>query len=259
MTRDDESKLLDVSGLTVRFGGFTAVDHVSLTVSVGESVGLIGPNGAGKTTCFNAISGFQRADEGEVWVSGSRLRSGDAHGAWRSGLARTFQRLELFWSLTVREHVELAHRYSARRNSPTAAVSVDEVLELVGITAIADEIAVNLPLGVCRLVELARALAARPKLLLLDEPSSGLDRDETKLFDSTLRATREATGVAILLVEHDVEFVMGLAQRVYVLDFGRIIASGRPAEIQDSELVRSVYLGGDAGEALSSDKSVVGV
>jgi branched-chain amino acid transport system ATP-binding protein len=234
---------LAVEGLTVHYGGFLALDDVSLTVPSGALTALIGPNGAGKTTCFNAICGFVRPSAGRVSIEGRPVRLGDPHAVWRQGVARTFQRLELFWTLSVRENLELAWRRARRAGRHPA--SVDDLLELCGLSGLAPRLASTLPFGTCRIVELARALATGSRILLLDEASSGLDRDETAAFADLVRRVYDELGLSILLVEHDMEFVMSLAEQIFVLDFGRLIAQGSPAEVQASELVRRVYLGGE--------------
>jgi branched-chain amino acid transport system ATP-binding protein len=234
---------LSIEDLTVRYGGFTALDGVSLSMDRGTMTALIGPNGAGKTTCFNAICGFIRPNSGEVAVDGRRIRLGDPHVVWQRGVARTFQRLELFWTLSVRDNLELAWRRARRAGRQPRPV--DDLLAICGLGGVADRATSVLPFGTCRVVELARALATGGHILLLDEASSGLDRSETAVFAELVRRARTELDLSVLLVEHDMDFVMSLADHIFVLDFGRLIASGSPAEIQASELVRRVYLGGD--------------
>lgn len=234
---------LSIEGLTVRYGGFVALDEVSLSVAVGDMTALIGPNGAGKTTCFNAICGFIRPSTGRVTVDGTPIRVGDPHAVWERGVARTFQRLELFWTLSVRDNLELAWRRA--RKIGRQPLAVDELLAICSLDQVSEQATSTLPFGTCRVVELARALATGAHILLLDEASSGLDRNETATFADLVRRARSELGLSVLLVEHDMEFVMSLADRLFVLDFGRLIAQGSPAEIQASELVRRVYLGGD--------------
>jgi branched-chain amino acid transport system ATP-binding protein len=238
-----EVAALAVEGLTVRYGGFLALDDVSLSVAPGAMTALIGPNGAGKTTCFNAICGFVRPSAGRVSIEGRPVRLGDPHAVWKQGVARTFQRLELFWTLSVRENLELAWRRARRAGRQSG--SVDDLLELCGLAPLASRLASTLPFGTCRVVELARALSTGSRILLLDEASSGLDRDETVAFADLVRRAHRELALSVLLVEHDMEFVMSLAEHIFVLDFGRLIAAGSPAEIQASELVRRVYLGGE--------------
>ena len=234
---------LSIEGLTVRYGGFVALNEVSLSVPRGMMTALIGPNGAGKTTCFNAICGFVRPNAGAVRVDGRQVRLGDPHVVWERGVARTFQRLELFWTLSVLDNLELAWRRARRVGRHPR--SVEDLLAICGLGEVADRTTSTLPFGTCRVVELARALATGAHILLLDEASSGLDRSETATFAELVRRARSELDLSVLLVEHDMDFVMSLAEHIFVLDFGRLIARGAPAEIQASELVRRVYLGGD--------------
>jgi ABC-type branched-subunit amino acid transport system ATPase component len=233
---------LAVDDLSVNYGGFRAVSNVSLTVPGGEIHGLIGPNGAGKTTFFNAICGYTRPSGGRVYVNGSQLRLGAPRAAWRVGIARTFQRTEMFWTLTVREHMDLARRHATRRGlkPPTT----DDLVELLRIGGREDQIVANLSLGTTRLVELGRALATGAKLVLLDEPCSGLDQAETSRIEETLRAVQQDLDLSMLIVEHDMEFILSIATNVFVLDSGQMIASGTPAAIRSSEAVQRAYLGG---------------
>lgn len=234
---------LSVEGLTVRYGGFVALEDVSLVVPGRAMTALIGPNGAGKTTCFNAVCGFVRPSAGSVSVDGRALRLGDPHVVWERGIARTFQRLELFWTLPVRDNLELAWRRARRIGRQPRPVN--ELLAICGLEDVAERTTSTLPFGTCRVVELARALATGAHILLLDEASSGLDRSETATFAELVRRARSEFELSVLLVEHDMDFVMSLAEHIFVLDFGRLIAEGSPAEIQSSELVRRVYLGGE--------------
>jgi branched-chain amino acid transport system ATP-binding protein len=230
--------MLDVSGVTVRFGGHVALDDVRLTAAPGEVTGLIGPNGAGKTTLFNVITGLQAPQRGRVRLDGDDVTGLAPYRRARRGLARTFQRLELFGLLTVRENVELAASVRGRRPGRSA----DEALALVGLTAMGEVRADELPTGKARLVELARALATGPRVLLLDEPASGQDDAETEAFRDVL-LTVAAEGLAVVLVEHDVHLVMRTCARVHVLDFGRVLAAGTAAEVQADQAVLDAYLG----------------
>jgi branched-chain amino acid transport system ATP-binding protein len=238
--------LLEVRDVTVRFGGLSALDGVQVDLRPGQVTGLIGPNGAGKTTLFNVISGLQEPTGGRVLVDGDDVSSLKPFKRARRGLARTFQRLEVFGSLTVRENMLVAAELGERRDEAGAAVA--ELLERIGLTGVAEERAESLPTGLARLVELGRALALGPRLLLLDEPSSGLDPSESEAFGDLLLELA-GDGLGILLVEHDVELVMRVCHRIFVLDFGQIIAEGTPQEIQRNERVQEAYLGKAAGAA----------
>jgi branched-chain amino acid transport system ATP-binding protein len=237
--------LLEVREANVRFGGHAAVRDVDLDVDAGEITGLIGPNGAGKTTTFNVITGLQETVSGQVLLDGRDLTSAKAHVRARAGIARTFQRLEVFGSLTARENVltaaEIRRSWSHDHHEDPAEVA-DSLLERIGIEAVAHERVDAMPTGLARLVELARALATRPKVLLLDEPASGLDETESERF-AELLLELAAEGMAILLVEHDVQLVMQVCRKVYVLDFGAILAAGTPEEIQRDQAVLDAYLG----------------
>jgi branched-chain amino acid transport system ATP-binding protein len=232
------SPLLEVRHVTVRFGGHLALDDVSLVAFPGEVTGLIGPNGAGKTTLFNVVTGLLGPQRGSVRLDGEDVTGLAPYRRARRGLARTFQRLELFGLLTVGENVELAASVRGRRPGPSAA----DALRLVGLTDLAGVRADELPTGKARLVELARALATGPEVLLLDEPASGQDDRETEAFREVL-LTVAAAGLAIVLVEHDVQLVMRTCARVNVLDFGRVLAAGTPSEIQADRAVLDAYLG----------------
>lgn len=242
--------LLEVDDVVVQFGGVTAVDHAGFVAEAGRVTGLIGPNGAGKTTCFNVISGLQKPTNGAVRFDGRTITRLPVHRRSRRGMGRTFQRLEAFGSLTVRDNVRVArdiHRGLGGLFRPTSS-DVDGLLERVGISAYADERADSIPTGTARLLELARCLAASPKLLLLDEPSSGLDEAETDAFGELL-AQLASEGRAILMVEHDMDLVMSVCDDIHVLDFGRVIASGTPAEIRANPAVQKAYLGYSDGDA----------
>ena len=244
--------LLDVEEVSVRFGGVKAVHLVDLDVAAGSVTGLIGPNGAGKTTLFNAVCGLQAIEHGRVVLAGTDITKVKAHARARLGIARTFQRLELFGSMSARDNLRVAadvHQSYSRRAGAARAGSpqqrVEEILDRVGLRAVADDRVDALPTGLARLVEVGRALAGLPTLLLLDEPSSGLSEEETDSFADLLQGLA-AEGLGILLVEHDVELVMQVCARIHVLDFGQVIASGTPAEVQRDELVQSAYLGAAA-------------
>ena len=236
--------LLHVDQVVVRFGGVTAVDHAEFTAEPGSITGLIGPNGAGKTTCFNVISGLQRPTSGRVRFDGHDVTSKSVDARARRGMGRTFQRLEAFGSLTVRENVLVALdiNHGVRALFRRGQQQADALLERVGIASYADDRADSVPTGAARLLELARALACEPRLLLLDEPSSGLDETETGDFGDLLRELA-GDGVAVLMVEHDMDLVMGVCDAIHVLDFGRIISCGTPAEVRADPRVQEAYLG----------------
>ncbi|HEX6237610.1 MAG TPA: ABC transporter ATP-binding protein [Acidimicrobiales bacterium] len=253
--------VLDAASLSKSFSGIVALNDVTLDVGEGERVGLIGPNGAGKTTLFNCVLGVLQPDHGTVRLAGEDISHLAVHQRARRGIGRSFQRIELFPESTVREHLVVAER--TRRNdgwlwkdlaglgrlSADEVAACDEVLDLLGLGTLAEEPIEHLSLGQGRLVEVGRALMTRPRLLLLDEPSSGLDRQETADLAATLRAVQASQGFSILLVEHDVEFVATFTERTYVLDFGTLIAEGPTGEVLDSEVVRSAYLGARAESA----------
>ena len=236
--------LLEVAEVTVRFGGNIALDHVRLTADPGVVTGLIGPNGAGKTTLFNVITGLLPPSEGNVKLDGRQLTRLSPTKRARLGMARTFQRLELFSLLSVRENIRVAAdvRKGWARDGSNPAQVVEEIIERIGLRPVADARVDSLPTGQCRLVELGRCLATKPQILLLDEPASGQDETETVVFAELLRSLA-SDGMAVVLVEHDVQLVMSVCAQVHVLDFGHIIASGTPGEIQRDEAVLSAYLG----------------
>jgi branched-chain amino acid transport system ATP-binding protein len=238
--------VLEVANVSVKFGGITAVSDVAFTVNTGEITGLIGPNGAGKTTTFNVITGLQKPTGGRVYIGGQDVSRMPPHKRARLGVARTFQRLEVFGSLTVYENILAAaefHRSWSADPTPPRNVAA-EIVARVGLGSVADARVDALPTGLARLVELGRALATRPRLLLLDEVGSGLSEDEVSALGDLMLALA-GEGMAILLVEHDVELVMHVCSQIYVLDFGRLIAAGTPSEIQKDVAVQAAYLGTD--------------
>jgi branched-chain amino acid transport system ATP-binding protein len=238
--------LLEVQDVTVRFGGHTALSDVSLDVDAGRITGLIGPNGAGKTTMFNVITGLLHPTRGRVVLDGRDIGGKLPYKRARLGMARTFQRLELFGQLTVRENIQVAgglrKQWGKKAGGDGKPPTVDELLDRVGLASVAEVRADALPTGQGRLIELARALAIRPRVLLLDEPASGQDEEETKVFSDLLKSLA-ADGMAILLVEHDMELVMQVCSHLYVLDFGQLMASGDPEVVRNDPKVQAAYLG----------------
>jgi branched-chain amino acid transport system ATP-binding protein len=236
--------LLSAERVTVRFGGIVALSETDIDVETGRVTGLIGPNGAGKTTLFNVITGLQPPTSGRVIFDGTDITARSPYKRARMGIARTFQKLEAFSNLSALENVLVAAEQCKtwNRSSRTAHAVAREMLARVGIADVADYMVGTLPTGTARRVELARALATDPRVLLLDEPSSGLNEDETRDEAVLLRALVQ-DGPAVLLVEHDMSFVMGTCELIYVLDFGQIIATGTPAEIQSDRTVQAAYLG----------------
>ena len=232
---------LEVREVTVRFGGNVALDGVSISAEPGVVTGLIGPNGAGKTTLFNVITGLLPPSGGQVVMAGQNLSRVRPSSRARLGMARTFQRLELFTLLSVRENIRVAVDVR-KTGGPDPAQFVDDIIRRIGLTDVADARVDSLSTGRARLVELGRALATKPKVLLLDEPASGQDENETEAFGRLLRELAHE-GIAVLLVEHDMQLVMQVCDLIHVLDFGRIIAVGTAGEIQQDEAVLAAYLG----------------
>jgi len=252
------STVLHLEGVSVRFGGISALDRIDLDVARGEVLGLIGPNGAGKTTLFDVISGVRSPNEGTVVLDGKNVTGRSATDRARRGLRRTFQRVQTFGWLTVEDNVltalesrgggggflaDLVYFPTRRRLERARRARVDEVLDRCGLRAVRGELAGSLPIGVARMVEFARAIIDPPKLLLLDEPASGLDETESERLGEQIQAVRTETGCAVLLVEHNAGFVMAHSDRVVVLDLGSVLASGLPGDIQRNQAVRDAYLG----------------
>ena len=256
--QNDETRkpLLEVDDVTIRFGGLTALENVTFDIKEGEILGLIGPNGAGKTTCFNVVTGVYQATSGQIRFDGQTLHKMPRHKITRLGIARTFQNIRLFKSMTALENVMVGADANSkvgllnalfrtplhRRTESEAERSARELLTFVGVTGHADDLAVNLSYGDQRRVEIARAMATKPKLLCLDEPAAGFNPAEKQRLMELIRKVRDQ-GYTVLLIEHDMRLVMGVTDRIVVLEFGRKIAEGTPAEIRDNPAVIAAYLG----------------
>ena len=258
--------LLTVDSVTQRFGGLTALDNVSFDIEAGQVSAIIGPNGAGKTTLFNLISGFQRPLSGRICLEGRDITGQAPHRIAAKGLVRTFQLVQLFSDLSAQQNVEagchlrgsggvwaaLTRSARARRELEEAAATARELLAVVGLGERADMPAAALTYGQQRLLEVARAMAAGPRLLLLDEPAAGLNAAETEHLAAVIRAVI-GRGITVLLIEHDMNLVMRVAQHIVVLDFGRMIAAGSPQAVQSDPAVLEAYLGGvDSGTAMAT-------
>ena len=252
------SKILELKEISVHFGGLHALSSFSLDVDAGESVGLIGPNGAGKSTALRAMSGELKLANGQIRFAGLEVTHWPAHRRAQAGMARTFQVLELFSDLSVEDHLLVALRAREQRHevlrdlsgrsgpTPEEAAAMDRTLKLVGISRWRSEPVGRLPLGICRLVELARAVVTGPSLLLADEPSSGLDDHEVAEAMEVLRRIRAEDGTAMILVEHNLEFIEAMCTKVVVMDLGKLLAEGSFAEISANQAVRTAYFGANA-------------
>ena len=249
--------MLTLNEATIRFGGLTAVDHVSFTVEKGQIFGVIGPNGAGKTTLFNLVSGVHKLTSGSITFNGKDVGGLEPYQIAEAGIARTYQNINLFSNLTVLENAMIG-RHTKSKSGLAAAIfrtpaqkreeaaireKCMELLQFMGLEHKADLLAKNLSYGEQRRLEIARALAAEPKLLLLDEPAAGMNPQETEELTAFIGEIREKFNITIFLIEHHMNLVMDISDRIYVLDFGKLIASGTPVEIQKNQRVIDAYLG----------------
>lgn len=250
-------KVLETKGATIQFGGLIAVDNVDLVLNRGEILSLIGPNGAGKTTFFNLLTGVYQPTDGTIFFKGKNITKMKAHERTKFGIARTFQNIRLIKSMTVLENVLIAHpgcneekfltalflpgKTSKKRREVIA--ECEELLEAVGLKDLEDELAVNLPYGKQRLLEIARGLATKPQLILLDEPGAGMNNFEKEELTEVVHYITKKKNIDVLIIEHDMKFIMNISDRIIVLDHGQKIAEGKPAEIQANERVIQAYLG----------------
>ncbi|HEV8250420.1 MAG TPA: ABC transporter ATP-binding protein [Gaiellaceae bacterium] len=242
--------LLELEDVTRTFGGVVALDHVSMAVSEGEIAGLIGPNGAGKTTAFNVVTRLYAPDSGRLAFAGENLLRVPAHGIVRHGIARTFQNLALFHHMTVLENVLVgAHTRIGRGGERAARSEAATALEYLGLEELSGRLASGLPFGTLKRVEVARALVSRPRLLLLDEPAGGLNHEEVGELAGLIRQMRDDYELTIVLVEHHMNLVMRVSEQVHVLNFGRMIAAGTPAEVRANPAVIEAYLGTEDHDA----------
>jgi branched-chain amino acid transport system ATP-binding protein len=262
--------LVNATQVVKRFGGLTAVNKMNFSLEKGEIVSIIGPNGAGKTTFFNTITGIYRPEEGQIVFNGKPLVGLRPDQIAARGISRTFQNIRLFGSMTVIENI-LVGMYSHLKQSPVDAVlrlskfkkeeaaaekKADELMEYIGLKGVGNELAKNLPYGGQRRVEIARALAADPLLLLLDEPTAGMNPLETEDAIKLFRRIRDDKGITVLLIEHDMRVVMNISERISVMDYGEKIAEGSPAEIRSNERVIEAYLGRGAVAGQHEEKAI---
>jgi branched-chain amino acid transport system ATP-binding protein len=268
----DVTPVLEARQVVVRFGGLTALSGVDIVVPPASLIGLVGPNGAGKSTLFAVCSGLLKPTSGRVYLAGKDMTSATPQARARLGLARTFQQPEMFTGLSVRQHLTLAYRVrhnrgrlwkdmftaaSLRKPDLEEEERVQTLLDLLSLTTLADSLVDTLPLGTTRLVEVGRALASGPSVMLLDEPLSGLDANEAARLADVLRRTVKDEGISLLLVEHDVAMVLSLCSRIFVLDFGQLIAEGSPDFVRNDPAVKVAYLGEDPGGELGTGGEVI--
>lgn len=251
--------VLETRNLGISFGGLQALDDIHFTIGEGEIIGLIGPNGAGKTTVFNLLTNVYVPSQGVIELEGENIVGKKTYQITRNGIARTFQNIRLFRDLSVADNVKIAmnsrmhysvvsgifHLSASRREERMVSQKTMELLQVFGLESSVDELAKNLPYGGQRKLEIARALATQPKVLLLDEPAAGMNPTETKELMETIRRIRDRFQVSILLIEHDMNFVMGICEHIVVLDYGRIIAEGSADEVRSDPKVIAAYLGGE--------------
>ncbi|MHC1747362.1 MAG: ABC transporter ATP-binding protein [Cellulosilyticaceae bacterium] len=249
--------LLEVNNMSVNFGGIKPVSNLDLHIDEGELVGLIGPNGAGKTTVFNLLTGVYTPTEGSISFADARIDRLKTHQIVKRGITRTFQNIRLFKEMTVLDNVKVAFNNSMKYTPAEGVLRMNRykkeekrieeeamaLLEIFDLQDVAQEMSMNLPYGKQRKLEIARALAGKPKLLLLDEPAAGMNPNETMELMNTINLIRDRFKIAILLIEHDMHFVMGICERLIVIDYGTVIARGTPCEIQKNEKVIGAYLG----------------
>lgn len=262
-------KILETKGATIQFGGLIAVDNVDLVLNRGEILSLIGPNGAGKTTFFNLLTGVYQPTDGTIFFKGKNITKMKAHERTKFGIARTFQNIRLIKSMTVLENVLIAHPGCNEEKFLTALflpgktnkkrreiiAECEELLDAVGLKSLEDELAINLPYGKQRLLEIARGLATKPQLILLDEPGAGMNNFEKEELTEVVRYITKKKNIDVLIIEHDMKFIMNISDRIIVLDHGQKIAEGKPAEIQANERVIQAYLG--SGKFEDDDEEVV--